>query len=375
MENPLVSQLPISESLDISALSRLFDKTTNSYKYIFLLSLLDILNRRFFSDSQSITFSELIVEMLANSWYPYSFFKLSFGSQDMIPSQIDKLNLDVGKIGIKGDYTGKEYLRSLIATKELDYSLMDYVPFRINTAFFRQELRQMVDYKVNPTVIELSRLHFDTRKPLLKYGDDNRSVIVHPEWINYFKVNYRIIRGWISWEWLQYMQKCNPSVPAISNKLFAPAQRDSLKNQTTYWKTILEHQELFCIYSNKSLSLDNLSLDHYLPWSFVTHDLLWNLIPTSREVNSSKSDNLPSNDYFYSFVIIQHQGLTVSHTNMTKKAWDRYIETYIAELRITDKMDLLELEKLQNAYESIVLPQINIAISHGFTANWIYQTR
>ena len=367
--------LPSSESLDISALSRMFDKTTNSYKYIFLLSLLDILNRRFFSGVESISFKELIIEMLANSWYPYSFFKLSFGSQDMIPSQIDKLNLDVGKIGIKGDYTGKEYLRSLIATKELDYSLMDYVPFRINTAFFRQELRRMLDYKVNPTVIELSRLHFDTRKPLLKYGDDNRSVIVHPEWINYFKVNYRIIRGWISWEWLQYMQKCNPSVPAISNKLFAPAQRDSLKNQTTYWKTILEHQELFCIYSNKSLSLDNLSLDHYLPWSFVTHDLLWNLIPTSREVNSSKSDNLPSNDYFYSFVIIQHQGLTVSHTNMTKKAWDRYIETYIAELRITDKMDLLELEKLQNAYESIVLPQINIAISHGFTANWIYQTR
>ena len=129
---------------------------------------------------------------------------------------------------------------------------------------------------------------------------------MHPEWINYFKVNYRIIRGWISWEWLQYMQKCNPSVPAISNKLFAPAQRDSLKNQTTYWKTILEHQELFCIYSNKSLSLNNLSLDHYLPWSFVTHDLLWNLIPTSKEVNSSKSDNLPSNDYFYSFVNIQH---------------------------------------------------------------------
>lgn len=375
MENPLVSQLPTSESLDISALSRMFDKTTNSYKYIFLLSLLDILNRRFFSDSQSITFSELIVEMLANSWYPYSFFKLSFGSQDMIPSQIDKLNLDVGKIGIKGDYTGKEYLRSLIATKELDYSLMDYVPFRINTAFFRQELRRMIDYKVNPTVIELSRLHFNTRKPLLKYGDDNRSVIVHPEWINYFKVNYRIIRGWISWEWLQYMQKCNPSVPAISNKLFAPAQRDSLKNQTTYWKTILEHQELFCIYSNKSLSLDNLSLDHYLPWSFVTHDLLWNLIPTSKEVNSSKSDNLPSSDYFYSFVNIQHKGLTVSHTNMTEKAWDRYIETYIAELRITDKMDLLELEKLQNAYESIILPQINIAISHGFTANWIYQAR
>jgi hypothetical protein len=110
MENPLISQLPSSESLDISALSRLFDKTTNSYKYIFLLSLLDIINRRRFSSSQSISFQDLIVEMLANAWYPYSFCKLSFGSQDMIPSQIERLNLNVDKTSIKGDYAGKENL-------------------------------------------------------------------------------------------------------------------------------------------------------------------------------------------------------------------------------------------------------------------------
>ena len=122
MENPLVSQLPTSESLDISALSRLFDKTTNSYKYIFLLSLLDIINRRRFSPSQSISFQELIVEMLVNAWYPYSFCKLSFGSQDMIPSQIDKLNLNVDKTSIKGDYAGKENLRANISSQKLDGS-------------------------------------------------------------------------------------------------------------------------------------------------------------------------------------------------------------------------------------------------------------
>ena len=117
MENPLVSQLPISESLDISALSRLFDKTTNSYKYIFLLSLLDIINRRRFSPSQSISFQELIIEMLANAWYPYSFCKLSFGNRDMIPSQIEKLNLNVDKTSIKGDYAGKENLRANISSQ------------------------------------------------------------------------------------------------------------------------------------------------------------------------------------------------------------------------------------------------------------------
>ena len=110
-----------------------------------------------------------------------------------------------------------------------------------------------------------------------------------------------------------------------------------------------------------------------MPWSFVTHDLLWNLIPTSKEVNSSKSDNLPSNIYFDLFVGIQHMGLIVSHANMTEKAWYRYIEPFIAELRVSDKSDLLELEKLHKAYTSVILPQLNIAMSHGFIANWLYK--
>jgi len=367
-----LSGLPFADGLDIHVLSRLFDNTTNSYKYIFLLSLLDILSRRFFDISQEITFQEIVIEMLANSWYPYSFFKLSFGTQDMIPNQLDNLGLQVGKIALKGDFKSKEHLRDLIASKSPSLFLMDYVPFRINTAFFRPELRKIPDYLVNRTVVKLANENFETRKPLLKYGDSNLSVLIHPEWSVYFKSNYTIVRGWISWEWLKYMQRCNPSVPAISNKLFAPQHRESLKSQTDYWKVVLAHSQLSCIYSKQKLEEDNLSLDHYLPWSFVTHDLLWNLIPTTREVNSSKSDNLPASTYFEMFVGMQHQGLITSHANMSEKTWSRFIEPYILELRITDKCELLELDKLRKAYESVLLPQINLAISHGFTPNWIY---
>ncbi|MFO7585650.1 MAG: HNH endonuclease domain-containing protein [Anaerolineales bacterium] len=35
------------------------------------------------------------------------------------------------------------------------------------------------------------------------------------------------------------------------------------------------------------------SLDHFLPWRYVAHDLLWNILPASKSVNSSKSDSLP----------------------------------------------------------------------------------
>jgi len=58
---------------------------------------------------------------------------------------------------------------------------------------------------------------------------------------------------------------------------------------------------------------------------------------------------------------------------MGARMWENHIETYIAELRITNNRDLLNLERLQNAYEAVILPQINLAVTHGFTPNWIYK--
>ena len=38
---------------------------------------------------------------------------------------------------------------------------------------------------------------------------------------------------------------------------------------------------------------DSFTIDHFLPWSFVVHDLLCNLTPGESTTNSSKNDVLP----------------------------------------------------------------------------------
>ena len=87
--------LPTSERVNVAVLTRIFADTTNSYKYLFFLSLLDILNRRNFEVLSPISFQEMIVEMLANAWFPHTFFKLSFGAQDQIANKLDSLALVV----------------------------------------------------------------------------------------------------------------------------------------------------------------------------------------------------------------------------------------------------------------------------------------
>lgn len=372
--------LPIADNLNISALSELFDSTTNSYKYLYFLSLLDILRRRNFDNLSAISFREIIVEMLANAWYPHKYFKLSFGIQDQIANKLDALELEITEPILKFRDTDKKLLRTTVNNQNIDdivNYISRYVPYRLIRPFFTQDTRGLKDYDVNPAIINLSNNQFDTQKPLYCFNADNQkdcnAIIIHPDWVEYLEKNYTIVRGWVSWEWLNYMQQRNPSIPNVVNKLFMPQQRDSLIKQTQYWKTILEHQDIKCIYSQVQLNKDEISLDHYLPWSFVAHDQLWNLIPTTKSVNSSKSNNLPSQKYFSDFVKLQYLGLDIYHQKVSQSKWLNDVESFVAELKVNQANDLLNLEILTNAYEKTIQPLSSLATIQGFSANWVYR--
>lgn len=383
-----VQELPKSDTVNVSALSRLFKKTTNSYKYLFFISLLDILERRQFEALSPISFREIIIEMLANAWYSHTYFKLSFGIQDKISNKLDSLNIDIIDTKIIFQDADKRYLRRTINDKPIDdivFELRRYVPFLLIRPFFEQELKSAKagkNKRTNPgedeqEIINIAETLFNVKKPLYRFDanlyKDCSAINLHPEWISYIENNYSIVRAWACWEWLKYMQQRNPNVPAVANKLFPPQERGSLNNQKSYWKLILKQNNLQCIYTKRTLPSSGFSLDHYLPWSFVAHDQPWNLIPTFPEVNSSKSNNIPADDYFEEFVNLQHLGLSVSKELMGTQQWSNYVEPYMADLKITDQNTLLELQILKFAYESTLKPLISIAIRQGFT-RWSCRT-
>lgn len=372
--------LPNSQSLNIAGFSRLFADTTTSYKYLLFIALLDILQRRKFDQNTSISFREILIEMLANAWYPHTYFKLSFGTQDKITDKLDSLNLVITEPILKFQDKDKKDLRETINTQELK-ELVSYfkknVFSRLIRPFLLDQLKIFnVDYEVVIKTPEIAHKCWESHKPLYCFNShawqECDAIIWHPEWVSYIENNYVIVRGWVCWEWLQYMQKCNPNVPAIANKLFAPQQRSSLKLQTDYWKIVLKNIEIKCIYSDLIITEKNMALDHYLPWSFVAHDRLWNLIPTIPTVNSAKSNKIPSDQYFQKFVHCQHLGLITSQKYLKSSKWRKEIEPFLADLKVTEN-DLLNLDRLTFAYQSTINPLISLAKNQGFIVEWYYQ--
>lgn len=370
MDNPC--GFPDSDGLDIATFSRLLDDTTNSYKFLFFLSLLDILSSRLFRVDLPIPLKDLAIEMLTNAWYPHLAFKLSFGLQDMVAEKLDSLDLHFNEPTLKVTESNKTIIREALKSKNIDDKITRYVPFRLIRPFFK-ELRGLPDQKVNSEIKKTSESLFETRKPLYKFNQDATAILIHPEWASYIQINYRIIRAWVSWSWLQYMQKKNPNTPAIANKLFPPRQRESLQSQIAYWKIVVKNcGDLRCIYSGRKLTIDDISLDHYLPWSFVAHDQLWNLVPVPKSVNSSKSDNIPDDIYFEDFVKTQHTGLIIFHHHSSQERWKNNIESYLVDLGFSNKEELLIFERLKKQYEIKFKPLITLAISQGFEPDWRY---
>ena len=80
--------LPESKELPVNLLAACFNKTSATYKFYWLLSILQAAENGTFK----VTKRELFSRMISNSWYTVNYFNVSFGKQDLIQDAIRSIN-------------------------------------------------------------------------------------------------------------------------------------------------------------------------------------------------------------------------------------------------------------------------------------------
>ncbi len=345
---------------------------TNSYKFLFFLSLLDNIERNLFDARILLSLDEIVLDLLALAWYPHVYFRLSFGAQDQIARELDRAAPRIILTHKSIKPWDKAAIREIIAANVQANNLGRYVPYRLIRPFF-PEIRGIKDTEVNMRVAELCEEYFFSKKPPPYRFDNSRSkLLLHPAWSDYFKQNLSVVRGWALWKFLEYMQRCNPNVPAVSMKLFPPAERESLERQTSFWKEILIARQFRCIYSGEPLTSTEFALDHFVPWSFVVHNRQWNLVPTSQSVNSQKSDRLPSLRYLPALISTQYDAIALGRQLMKPKKWEDHVSSFVADLGVPSYDSLLDREILTKAFDGTMLPLLQLAEANGFEPAWDY---
>lgn len=367
----LYQSLPHHDALPLHCLVGTFAKnrTTNSYKFYWFLALLKMIEEGTLSPEKPVPLQAVFTKMIALSWHTVALYKLSLGTMDKLGDNIqafqkmfpDTLTTDTAVVDIE-----TKLLKEQSCQKKLTY-LKANVPYRFLSTFFVEELKGAKAF--NQKVIALCKEKFHTKKPPI-YSFVGQRIEIHQEWFHYLKNNLKILQDFCYLNLINYLSRRNPNVPNISNKLFLPVEKRNLQPARNYWKKILKEQAFKCIYSKELLTPENLSIDHFIPWSFVAHDMLWNLTPTFKEVNSSKSDKLPDfQAYFQDFSTQQFESFNILCAAKQQKALEDYaiaFNTRIDTIKSYSK-DLFA-EKLSQQVE----PLFQIARNLGFQGNWKY---
>ncbi len=340
--------LPISAELEISKLTQVFNNTSATYKFYWFLSIIDSIE----SNQKEISKKDLFIKMLSIPWYTVNYFNLSFGSQDLIQNSIEVLS-DIENIGIaeKQDYIRRTLNNSANArTKNIIFHFDKNVPHWFLSPWFKRSNKNEI-YK------QSQKLENDV--PYALYPE---KIIIHHKWFNYIKSHAKLLKEFCYWNLTLFLQVRNPSVPDIPNKLIRPAKRNSLtKQRVQYWNKYLSIKKVVpCIFTGKIIDSNNYCLDHFIPYAFVSHDLIWNLIPIDPTFNSQKSDKLPLLDRHY--LKFFHLQKDAYFTLRQDSKITKFAEEYHTVFPVLNN----EFDFQQERFLDVISPLVTTAHNNGF---------
>lgn len=346
--------LPFSDNLPTNKLASSFANTSATYKFYWLIAIIELVE----NGQTNIKKRDVFSRMISNSWYTVNYFHVSFGKQDLIQNAVeDILKFESLTKDIKKDnlISILENSNKIETKKSLEHFNINVPHWFLSPWFPKLKDENNSNYKKR---IYLSSQKFENN---CLYGLHNEFIEINPVWINYLKSNSKILKDFCYWNLSLFLQTRNPNVPDIPNKLIKPPIRNGLTKQTNeYWKIVFkELGSIECIFSGTKLYFyeKNFAIDHFIPHAFVSHDLIWNLIPIEKITNSKKSDNLPIfNEHFDKFYDLQKVAFEINKHHNSKS---RYMDEYLS---IFPNIDSFEKEKFSNTIQ----PLITIASNNGF---------
>lgn len=342
--------LPLSESLPINKLVSVFASTSATYKFYWFLAILELMEE----GNTTIPKRKIFSRMISNSWYTVNYFHVSFGKQDQIQEAVRTIlkieNLTIGE--------NKSKINDVLenSTNKETIQLLNHFDLNVPHWFISPW------FSGNRSAIYSYSKDFDNG---CLYSLEKDYIYINPIWTSYLKTNSKLLKDFCYWNLSLFLQKRNPNVPDIPNKINKAINRNSLAKQTKeYWRLVFnELGSVECIFTENKLFYDEkkYALDHFVPHAFISHDLMWNLIPIDKSFNSSKSDKLPSVEkYFDKFFNLQKLAFDIVKSQNSK---NKFLEEYLTifpDLEGDNGFDYVR-------YKESIQPLITIASNNGFS--------
>ena len=371
-------------NLNIDGFIHMLDDPTECYKFYWMDAVMQLVAE----GRADFTFDEVISGMIADAWYSVAEYHLCMGTKgadgisvNSIERAVNKLN-SLGLLDFQADRTR---ILSVIGENHAllhdeMYQISKNVPYRVLSPFLTKiggndklwdQRKRLISY------IEL--INNESCLPyIIKDGRSlNKMLHVNEQWYNFFQDNLVAIRGWIQMKKVKYLQDRNPGVPGIVYKLEPENEkRRKLQNVRKLWSSVIDIVPVRDIYSGGNLKQIDYEIDHFVPWSYISNDEMWNLMPADASLNSSKRDRLPKWDkYFKSFAQNQYLlNVTVYRYPKVRKVFEGCRKDNLNSLWSTEELYVrgIEQEKFEYVLENRLKPIYDLAHIQGYGI-WAYE--
>ena len=294
-------------TLDIEGFSHMMKDPSYCYKFYWLEAIVQLISE----GVHDTTFDAVINEMVCNAWYSVREFHIHLSgmqSDGLVRDGLERAVLRLSELSSIPANASKIEIKNAIREHELELKvfkeqLTNMVPYRALAGFFLKDDAAVDWGSVRRLTAYIERVNRDV--VLLPYtlgasSKLKKEIHFNSAWMEMIQDNTVSILGWIQYEKMKWLQNNNPEVPGLVYKL-APMDEKmrKLNNVRKLWEGILELSPVRDVFTDEIIVPKQYDVDHFIPWSFVMNDELWNLMPMDSSLNSSKSNRLPKWDPFF----------------------------------------------------------------------------
>lgn len=279
LKNGSITEYNASEDCLWSLFNFVFSDSSrkrNTYKFGLLKSLLDnVFNGLKTSEGAYFTYEELFARFTENYW-----------------NLVIKYDLRQIRKDGKSVYSKVENILKAAVSEEKMLALLEFESIDEKT---KKSIIRKVTSECKNCVVGALYADFDG---LIYTFDLKESGLTLNYCVYDFMLKYKFELERLNYySWARFLEQVNDDnalIRVIDKLELATPRRENL----SVYREILrqEFKEDTCFYCGKKLT-KNMHVDHFIPWTFVKDDKIWNFVLSCPTCNERKNNKVPSHDY------------------------------------------------------------------------------
>lgn len=264
-------------------------RNNNTYKLAWGRAILELVNERASQKIKKEEFNlrEVAEKILKLYWNQTFYFRLKQGPTNSEPEILQVINELIKYYSLKVGSNIPVWFNSAAPILKSDHSMYERTIKKLIRI-----LKQDVAYRFkNLDGRQVNLYNYIVSLDLIVIEIESQALLKEYNYILSQLLNYR---------WSQLLESFNRA-PNITNKVKGSSQEKIKRKNLKRFKDILlayhNKNEIIDFYTNEAIKINEVSIDHFIPWSFMYQDDLWNLVITSKSNNSSKSNKIYPDDF------------------------------------------------------------------------------